>query len=260
MRVQIMSDLHVDFPGARGIPPCAAGADLVVVAGDTCQGLVNAIEACRRAFPNVDVAMVAGNHEYYGYTLRDELEAGRVRARQLGVHLLESSIAYFGSKLLVVGATLWTDYGLFGETLRIPAMRTAADVMRDHKRIKWQRNPWMRFRPEEARALHLQSRAFIETELAKAQDGVRKVMVLTHHAASIEAVNPQFQRSIVSAAYASELLPIIDRYQPAWWVSGHTHHSMSFLRGRTRLLSNPRGYADENPVFDPSYTIEVDND
>jgi hypothetical protein len=175
MRVQIMSDLHIGFPGAGEIPRRASGADLVVVAGDTGEGLVNSVEALRRAFPDVDVAMVAGNHEYYGYTLRDELEAGRVRARQLGVYLLENNIAHFGSKLLVVGATLWTDYGLFGETLRIPAMRTAADVMRDHKRIKWQRNPWMRFRPDEARALHLQSRAFIETELAKAQDGVQKV-------------------------------------------------------------------------------------
>ena len=44
MRVQVMSDLHIDFPGARGIPPLAQGATLVIVAGDTCQGLVRAIE------------------------------------------------------------------------------------------------------------------------------------------------------------------------------------------------------------------------
>jgi hypothetical protein len=254
-----MSDLHLEYPGARGIPPLVPGATLVLVAGDTCPGLVNAVESLRRAFPNVDLAVVAGNHEYYGRVLRDELEAGRVRARELGVHLLENDVARFG-RLVVVGATLWTDYELYGESLRVVAMRTAADVMRDHKKIKWQNNPWMRFRPEEARALHLKSRAFIETELAKATDATGPVMVLTHHAPAIEALDPRFQRSVVSAAYASELLPIVDRYQPAWWVSGHTHHSMSFLRGKTRLLSNPCGYADENPWFDPFYTIEVDDD
>ncbi len=40
MKLQIMSDLHVDYPGSRGIPPLAPGVDVVVIAGDTCQGLV----------------------------------------------------------------------------------------------------------------------------------------------------------------------------------------------------------------------------
>lgn len=257
MKVQIVSDLHLDLPGARGIPPLAEGASLVLVAGDTCQGLVHAVEALRRGFPDIEVGMVAGNHEYYGYCLPEELEAGRVRAKQLGVHLLENSTASFGM-LRVIGATLWTDYEMFGPNLRVPAMRVAADTMRDHKRIKWRRQPWQRFRPEEARGLHLQSRAYIESELAKVHDGPS--LVLSHHAGTIEAVAPQFQRSLVSAAYASELLPIVDRRQPDWWVSGHTHVSMNFLRGRTRMISNPSGYADENAFFDPLFTIEVLHD
>jgi hypothetical protein len=115
----------------------------------------------------------------------------------------------------LVGATLWTYYELFGAALRVPAMRTSADAMRDHKKIKWRKRPWMRFRPEEARALHVESRRFIEAELSKSAEKGRTAVVLTHHAASIEAVAPRHQRSIVSAAYASELLPIVDRYHPA---------------------------------------------
>ncbi len=257
MKVQIMSDLHIDYPGARGIPPLAQGASLVVVAGDTCQGLVRAIDVVRSAFPDVEVVMVAGNHEYYGYCLPEELEAGRVRAGELGVHLLENGTVVVGS-LRVIGATTWTDYELFGAPLRAPAMRAAADVMRDHKRIKWRKQPWQRFRPEEARALHMQSRTYIENELAKLHDGPS--MVVTHHAATMEAVAPKFQRSLISAAYASELLPILDRHQPRWWVSGHTHTSMIFRHGRVLMISNPCGYADENPYFDPLFTIEVDHD
>jgi hypothetical protein len=256
MRVQVMSDLHTDFPGARGVPRLAQGATLVLVAGDTCQGLVRAIETLRRAFPDTEVATVAGNHEYYGFCLPDELEAGRARAKELGVHLLECDTAVIGN-LRIIGATAWTDYELFGAALRIPAMRTASDIMQDHKSIKWRKKPWARFRPEEARALHLQSRAYIDAELVKFHDGPS--LVLTHHAATIEAVAPQFQRSLTSAAYASELLPIVDRHQPRWWVSGHTHISMNLLRGRTRMISNPCGYADENPFFDPLLTIEVDH-
>jgi hypothetical protein len=32
---------------------------------------------------------------------------------------------------------------------------------------------------------------------------------------------------------------------------------MNFRRGRTRVISNPCGYADENRYFDPLFTIEV---
>jgi Icc-related predicted phosphoesterase len=254
MRVQVMSDLHIDFPGAHGIPRLAQGAALVIVAGDTCQGLVRAIEALRRAFPNTEIATVAGNHEYYGFCLPDELAAGRARAKELGVHLLENDTALFGH-LRVIGATGWTDYEAFGERLREPGMRTAYDLMQDHKKIKWRRDPWMRFRPQEARALHLQSRAYIEATLAKPHSG--ETLILTHHPGTIEAIAPAFQRSLTSLAYFSELLPIVDRYQPRWWVSGHTHLSMNFQRGRTRMISNPCGYADENRYFDPLFTIEV---
>lgn len=252
-----MSDLHVDFPGADTVPDRVDGCDLVMVAGDTCEGLVRAVETLRRAFPRTEIAMVAGNHEFHGRVFSEELEVGRERARSLGVHLLENATASFGD-VVVVGATLWTDYELFGAALRVPAMRTSADTMRDHKKIKWRKRPWMRFRPEEARALHVESRRFIEAELSKSAEKGRTAVVLTHHAASIEAVAPRHQRSIVSAAYASELLPIVDRYQPAFWVSGHTHRAMNFMRGRCRLVSNARGYPDEATGFDPDFAIEID--
>jgi predicted phosphodiesterase len=257
MRAQVMSDLHIDYPGARGIPRLEQGVALVIVAGDTCQGLVRAVEALRRAFPNSEIATVAGNHEYYGYCLPEELEAGRARAKELGVHLMENDTVVM-EPLRVIGATGWTDYEGFGEALREPGMRNAYVAMQDHKKIKWSRDPWKRFRPQEARALHLQSRAYIEAALAQPHAG--KTLILTHHPGTIEAVAPEFQRSLTSLAYFSELLPIVDRYQPHWWVSGHTHVSMNYRRGRTRMISNPCGYADENSLFDPLFTIEVDHD
>lgn len=251
-----MSDLHVDFPGADPVPAEVAGCDLVTVAGDTCQGIVKAVETLRRAFPETEVAMVAGNHEYYGHVLAEELEAGRERARSLGVHFLENDVVSFGA-IVLIGATMWTDYELFGEGLRVAAMRIAADTMRDHKRIKWRKQPWMRFRPEEARALHLKSRRFVETQLAESRTAGRTAVVLTHHGSSIEAVAPRNQRSIVSAAYASELLPLVDRFQPACWISGHTHHAMTFRRGACLMISNPRGYPGEATGFDSGLVIEV---
>jgi hypothetical protein len=64
---------------------------------------VRAIEALRRAFSNSEIAMVAGNHEYYGSCLPDELEAGRARAKELGVHLLECNTVVIDN-LRIIGA------------------------------------------------------------------------------------------------------------------------------------------------------------
>ena len=177
-----MSDLHVEFYGSAAMPRAVDGADFVIVAGDTCQGLARAVETLRDAFPRDEVVTVPGNHEYYGRELPAELEAGRVRARQLGVHLLSDDAVTIG-KARVVGATLWTDYCLFGAGLRELAMHTARDGMRDHKGITWRKEPWARFRPEEAAGLHAKSRVFLETELAKSHPG--PVIVVSHHGTTL---------------------------------------------------------------------------
>jgi len=253
--LQIMSDLHLGRLDVGGFPPLAPGVSLVIIAGDTCEGLVRAIRSMRAAYPDTEIVTVAGNHEFYGRTYFDELAEGRECARELRVHLLEDSLVTFG-KLRILGASLWTDYALFGESTREMAMRTARDTMRDHRRIKWQSDPWLRFRPAEARALHVRSRAFIETELARPFSGTS--MILTHHAPVPEALSPSYRDQMLSAAYASDLRQTIDRYQPHYWIWGHTHFPVDMLRGRTRLISNPRAYADEYIAFDPAFTIEVD--
>ena len=50
---------------------------------------------------------------------------------------------------------------------------------------------------------------------------------------------------------------MVMRYWPDVWVHGHVHHSVGYVLGETQVLCNPRGYADENPAFDPALVIEV---
>ncbi|MFC7702384.1 hypothetical protein ACFQX9_37650 [Bradyrhizobium sp. GCM10028915] len=47
MRLQIVNDLHLDRPGSGGAPPLAKGVRMLLVAGDTCEGLVNAVRRFR---------------------------------------------------------------------------------------------------------------------------------------------------------------------------------------------------------------------
>jgi len=255
LKVQISSDLHIGYPGARGFPPLVSGTDIVLIAGDTCEGLQRAIREMRAAYPNVEIVTCAGNHEFYHGAYFEQLAEGHACAQELGVHFLEDGLAKFG-RLRILGCTLWTDYELLGRNLRDAAMYTASKTMLDHKRIKWQRNPWRRFRPIEARMLHERSRAFLEAELARGH--YCTTIVMTHMAPTLDHIAPPDRSTLISAAYASRLDELIDRFTPDYWVSGHVHYPVDFFRGPTRLISNPCGYADEVSGFDPSFTIEVD--
>jgi predicted phosphodiesterase len=256
MKLQVVSDLHIRFPGSKGLPPLAPGADAVLIAGDICEGLVPAVEALRPAYPEpTEIVVVAGNHEFYGkLAFHENLALGREAAARHRIHLLERDVCHFG-QVRIIGCTMWTDYCLLGDGWRDAAMRTAAATMNDHRRIKWSRDPWMRFRPFEARLLHLQSRAFIEQELAKPYAG--PTICVFHHAVTPDALATEERGQLISAAYTSDLRSIFERYPCDLVVTGHTHRSLDIRRGMTRFISNPAGYADENKDFDKELIVEV---
>nr|WP_249158424.1 metallophosphoesterase [Bradyrhizobium jicamae] len=257
--MQPMSDLHSDFRGFPGYPPPVPGVSVIVVAGDTRQGLAAALRELRVAYPPpLEVVVVAGNHEFWARpALPAAIDEGRRVAADLGLHYLENNVAVIGGTTGVrfVGCTLWSDYALFGEASRAAAMRAALEGMRDHKRIKWQSNPWARFRPQEARALHLTSRSFLEAALAESHTG--PTVVVTHFAPAIQAVSLRHRDGLLAASACTDLTPLVDRFAPTAWISGHTHFAYRMTRGPTLMLSNPHGYPDERLGFDPLLTIEV---
>ena len=90
MRVQIFSDLHVDVAPNKAIN-VDPDVDAVIVAGDTCEGGVNAFELLRRIVPmQIPILMTMGNHEYYRRCVPEELSIARAQAPLYGVHLLEN--------------------------------------------------------------------------------------------------------------------------------------------------------------------------
>jgi hypothetical protein len=154
-----------------------------------------------------------------------------------------------------IGATLWTDYALFGEGYVPLAMHAAGDGLNDHRRITWTKEPWARFRPQEALLLHRRSRAFIETALAKPFAGA--TVVVTHHAPHPRSVHPRYGDDLLSAAFVSDLTAVIEAGQPQMWVHGHVHNSFDYRIGATRIIANPHGYGTENAAFDPILVAEV---
>ena len=256
MKFQVFSDLHADVAAIKPIT-VAPDIDVVIVAGDTCQGAERGFDFMRRIVPmHVTIVAVLGNHEFYGRCLPDELAYARAAAPLYGVHLLENDAVEVGG-VRFVGATLWTDYALFGEVASPLAMSAARAGLNDHRRIAWAKEPrWLRFRPQEALLLHRRSVGFIAAELAKPFAG--PTVVVTHHAPHPGSVHPRYENDLLSAAYVSDLTALIEAGQPTLWVHGHVHSSFDYRVGETRVLCNPHGYGIENPDFEPSLVVEVE--
>ena len=105
MRIQILSDLHIEFAGNR-IPPLKPDAELVILAGDLAPVHTRRVGDNAVRWTGADrILYVPGNHEYYG----SEIDvARRELARQFlqhGVTLLDPG-AVTVEHVRFIGATL----------------------------------------------------------------------------------------------------------------------------------------------------------
>ncbi|MBB3172604.1 putative phosphodiesterase [Endobacter medicaginis] len=268
--VQVTSDLHLEFsPSHRGFEDNQSWADIVLLAGDTDKAGM-AVAQARRLFASPDIVVIGGNHEHYSTkkSIDDGIAQMRRQADELStpesrIHVLEDEaivVPVRGTDVRVVGATLWTDFAIFGNP-RVDAgivERSLNDfrLIRRADRVDWRD----RLTPGETARRHAHSRQFIESQLRTPHAG--PTVVLTHHQPSLRCVARQYLRDPVTAGFASNLDDVI-ALQPAMWVSGHTHVSHQVRDpGGCLLLGNPAGYEMrgrtlENPDFNPHLAVEL---
>ena len=252
MKLWILSDLHLEFAGLKQ-PLAIPDADVCVMAGDLCRGIADGVtwlaEHIAHAMPCV---YVAGNHEFYRGSIREGLADGRAAAARFdNVHFLENDFV-ISNGVRFLGATLWTDFRIEGHPQL--ARMHARERMNDYRAIACQKKPWQRFLPETAARMHEESRLFIDTAL-KADDIT--TVIVTHHLPHPKSIPLRFHGDLLNAAYASDLSDVIERGKPALWAHGHTHDSCDYMIGSTRVISNPKGYDDENSAFDPGMVIQI---
>jgi predicted phosphodiesterase len=247
MKLHILSDIHLEF--ARFDPP-ATDADMVVLAGDIGIGPA-AVEWAAVTFPQ-PVLLVPGNHEYYNGHLSNTLAKMRRTAEGTQVRVLDREGITFGA-VRFLASTLWTDFQLTRDPLL--AQHEAQARMTDYRRIRTA--AYRLLRPPDTRAAHVAARRFLEHALAQPFDG--RTVVVTHHAPSDRSISARF-RSVthLNAAYASDLEGLMGP-EVALWVHGHTHDSLDYRVGETRVVCNPRGYMpmEPNPGFDPGLVVEI---
>lgn len=234
MRIRILSDLHREF-GHAALP--AATADVVVLAGDIDRG-ARGVAWARMEFPGVPVLYVAGNHEHYDERIGRLHEKLREAAAGSNVHILENEVFELNGYRFF-GATLWTDFNLFGD--RSIAMLVAGAKeggMNDYRKIR--RLDTGRLQPKHTAMLHADSRLAL-TQFLNSGDRARSI-VITHHAPLRRSLPEDKHAEIISAAYASDLENLIEASGPALWVHGHIHTPRDYMIEKTRIVNNAQGY------------------
>ena len=259
MRILLLSDLHRELwrEKAPVTDPAISRPDIVILAGDIDSG-AKAVTWAAQAFAGIPVLYVHGNHESYGRNLDDTQDDLQAACELAGnVHFLNCG-EYIAGSVRFLGATLWTDFCLFGDDSRAAAMRAAEAVMNDWCRIRLAKKGYRKLRAPDTAGYHTLHKGWLAKKLDEPFDGT--TVVITHMAPSMQSVTGPYAHELISAAYASRLDELAGKAD--LWVHGHMHDAFDYRIGKCRVVTNPCGYirrdgSAENENFNPDFVIEV---
>jgi hypothetical protein len=261
MLFRILSDIHNEvLQGTTrqdySVPPLDTDPETVLIlAGDI--GVLTRehtwlgfLTACSRQFRSVFI--IEGNQEYYhGHIEKNSWSDAPGRHSLQNIFTGEMILRE--EKIAIIGTTLWTDFE-GGEPI---SMFDVGQGLNDYHLIRAGAR-YSRLRPEYTLALRHRQKS----ELFRAADRYRAlgytVMAVTHHQPSRQAIMPAYRNDRVNGGFVSSMDHEILQHDIAWWISGHCHTAMEYSIGKTRVLSNPKGYPHEHGNgFDPLKTLEI---
>ncbi len=263
MHVRLMSDLHIEQRGGGPVMDLDVNQPAVLIlAGDIHRGdcvLKWIVQHFLEPWPKLHVIYVEGNHEYYGDYLNQLPERlsrdARLSCMQRLHYLNQSQLVLHGIRFL--GTTLWSDFRL-NEDNPVWAMHTAENYIADYRSIRLHPNQPRLIVAQDLFEENNKQVAWLEHALDQPFKG--KTVVVTHHAPSIQSIDPRFKGDGLSPVFASNFEHLAQRAD--YWFHGHTHYSVDYFLGKCRVLSNPRGYqlgggSFENDQFNPDLMIEI---
>ncbi len=264
MRIQIVSDLHLEFSDIN--IQNTNNADVLILGGDIMvaskvlkpeseYGIRFRDFLKRVSFQFPHVIYIMGNHEFYSDgRWFDSIDIMRAAC---GVHeniyMLERDTKVIDD-VVFVGGTLWTDMNKF-DPLTLHAIQ---DMMNDYRATVNDQAGYRRLKPADTVERHRQTIDYFKLILDQNKD--KKCVVVGHHSPSHQSVHEQYKSEyLMNGAYHSDLSEmILDRPQIKLWTHGHTHHPFDYVIGETRVVCNPRGYDGyENTGWDPEKVVEV---
>lgn len=265
MFIRVVSDLHLEFNPTWILPSMPEDNEtILILAGDV--GLASKsytfvpfIEDVSERFQ--DVIFIMGNHEHYKGNFPTSFNKIKdAVVNQLNVHVLEKESIVIDDVAFIC-ASLWTDMN----NHNVLCIEQSRNAMNDYKIIRTgpTYEPWKkRLHPHDTIADFINAKCFIFEEVKKQMADNKTVVVVTHHLPSYKSIPPQFVGDTMNGAYASELSEDILDNPYKLHIHGHTHDSVDYMIGDTRIVCNPLGYmtgrgSDLNQNFDPLFRIKL---
>ena len=250
MKLRIISDIHCDINSGQNTNFDFAPDDFVICCGDISGDRITTEKWINNNLKQGIV--VDGNHlgyTHFTYAKEESLNLSikYLQNKFLGpVHFLENQSIVIDN-ICFIGCILFTDFNLYGnpDGCRFIAQK----YLNDFRNVKlYEKGKLRTISTEDQFALHKKSINFIEKTCQKYKD--KKIVVVTHHAPSLKSIFEEYKNDLLSAAFASNLEYLFERYSNIkLWCHGHVHNSVDYKLGNARVIANPLGYGNENANF-----------
>lgn len=270
MRCHYLSDLHLEAQEFRYRLP---RGDVLIIAGDLCHA--SALDPARtdpyrtkqrdRVLRFKDVAtsafahvlLISGNHEHYDGVFEDT--AALLRQHLDGITVLDNEVIDIDG-VRFFGSTLWTDLAGRNDAAAETIRRGMGEYF--FAKTRSQTGDGMqalvRLRPDDTLTAHDHAVAELRRQASVATG---PMVIVTHHAPSLQGLNPQHKGNGLDGAFASDLENIIEAMPAApFWIHGHTHIRKRYQIGNTTMLANCRGFDGKDlsaRKFKPDVWFEI---
>ncbi len=244
MKIQYFSDLHSEkgnrLLAERIVSQC--DADVLIFAGDFYnQGKSPELLQKLDSLAPCPLLFVPGNHDYYGMS-RKTVDQDFTNRIYENIFILNENMVIIDD-VCFLGATSWWD---------VKVNRDAYEGMNDLVMI----NDIDRAAREGAWGKS--AKIFFMKTLGKRM--AVKTVCISHHAPSPRSIPDTLAHRDVNQCYANDWHDMIKVFQPTLWIHGHIHQQSSdYFIGKTRVLSNPYGYANSktNPHWQEECVVTI---
>ena len=250
MKIQIASDLHLEFRNGRVPPRCdfapVRDRDLLVLAGDIGRQRM-ARFFIERELAVSPVIYVPGNHEYYSRkSSRGAIDDAwrEIAARHDHLHYL------VGEAIEIDGLRFWGG-PWYSDLWSMADRRMLELVSRSINDFSPQWGAW-------TVSQHIEAH-YAQTDLLREHAG-RVDVVVTHWSPTKEAIHPKFDGDHLNPYFINDHEGLVREIGAQLWISGHTHEAYEYQIGRTWCVGNPAGYPDDkraSKAFRPDRVIVV---
>lgn len=257
MKIKLLSDLHLEFGLDRQLIKDQQEAQVLVLAGDIAEAknLSNpaVIEYLKELIkPYENIIYILGNHEYYNSILPFPNNELKDLMSSLGIKVLDDEKIEIDG-FTFIGSTMWTD---FNRNNYIDKLNVFSQL-NDYRLIQSGINYPKAIMPDEIYDINRKSIGFIVDSLENAQD-LTKTVVITHHGPSFQSVVPRWRGSNINAGFCMDLDDLLfSELAPRLWLHGHIHDGVDYEIDRCRVVANPKGYGNENKIFNRNLIIEI---